>query len=319
MYDIVTIGSGTQDVFLTGRAFKAVCEFHEECVEEFELGAKIEVENVVHSTGGGATNAAVMFAQQGLKTAFLGKVADDIAGQEVLKDLRVAGVNTDMVATDNEFGTDYSTLLLSPNGERTILVYRGASHNIKPDDFNLKNIETKWLYITSLAGNFDLLERLLDWASQNEIKVAIDPGSKELEQTDKLQPLLSKISLIKGNKEEMGNLAETDTPEDIVRQLVKEVEWVIVTDGPEGSYASDGKQLLKGGIYEDVPVIDRTGAGDAFGSGFVTAILQGRSLKEAFILGSANSTSVVQKIGAKAGILPSGSKLHDMSLQEFSL
>jgi ribokinase len=69
-------------------------------------------------------------------------------------------------------------------------------------------------------------------------------------------------------------------------------------------------------MYEDVPVIDRTGAGDAFASGFLSQWAKGKSLKESIIFASANSTSVVTKIGAKAGILHAGSKLHEMPIHE---
>jgi len=80
--------------------------------------------------------------------------------------------------------------------------------------------------------------------------------------------------------------------------------------------ASDGKTIIRAGMYEDVPVIDRTGAGDAFASGFLSQWAQGKSLKESIIFASANSTNVVTKVGAKEGILHKGVKLHDMPLVE---
>ena len=90
----------------------------------------------------------------------------------------------------------------------------------------------------------------------------------------------------------------------------------IVSDGPDGVVASDGQVIIKAGMYRDVKVIDRTGAGDAFGSGFLSQWALGKSLKESIIFASANSTSVVTKIGAKAGILHADTKLHDMPLTE---
>ena len=67
-------------------------------------------------------------------------------------------------------------------------------------------------------------------------------------------------------------------------------------------------------MYEDVPVVDRTGAGDAFGSGFLSQWSQGKNLQESIVFASANSTSVVTKIGAKEGILHKGVKLHSMPI-----
>ncbi len=80
--------------------------------------------------------------------------------------------------------------------------------------------------------------------------------------------------------------------------------------------ASDGHTLVRAGMYEDVKVIDRTGAGDAFGSGFLSQYAQGKWLKESIVFASANSTSVVTKVGAKTAILHKGTKLHDMPIDE---
>ena len=94
---------------------------------------------------------------------------------------------------------------------------------------------------------------------------------------------------------------------------------VIVSDGPNGVCAGDGKTILTAGMYEDVPVIERTGAGDAFASGFLSQFILGKTLRESIIFASANSTSVVTKIGAKEGILHAGVKLHDMEIREREL
>jgi ribokinase len=91
---------------------------------------------------------------------------------------------------------------------------------------------------------------------------------------------------------------------------------MVVSEGPNGVTATDGKIIITAGMYEDVPVIDRTGAGDAFGSGFLSQWAGGKSLKDAVTFASANSTSVVGSIGAKTGILPFGTQLHDMPITE---
>ena len=101
-----------------------------------------------------------------------------------------------------------------------------------------------------------------------------------------------------------------------MRHALNYVPVVIVSDGPNGVVASDGKTIVRAGMYEDVKVIDRTGAGDAFASGFLSQWAQGKSLKESILFASANSTSVVTKIGAKEGILHAGVRLHEMPLHE---
>ena len=118
------------------------------------------------------------------------------------------------------------------------------------------------------------------------------------------------------NKEEAELLVEGGSLEELARHLMSYVSLAIISDGPNGVVATDGKTFVRAGMYEDVKVIDRTGAGDAFGSGFLSHYAQGKSLKDSIVFASANSTAVVTKIGAKAGILHKGAKLHAMPLHE---
>jgi len=118
------------------------------------------------------------------------------------------------------------------------------------------------------------------------------------------------------NKDEAQLVVEGVSSEELVRHLLHYVPVAVVSDGPNGVYASDGKSVIEAGMYEDVKVFDRTGAGDAFGSGFVSYYSQGKSLYDSVVFASANSTSVVTKIGAKEGILSAGVTLHDMPIKE---
>ncbi|NCU38904.1 hypothetical protein EOL96_07700, partial [Candidatus Saccharibacteria bacterium] len=151
------------------------------------------------------------------------------------------------------------------------------------------------------------------------MKIMFNPGKGELRQSDKLRPLLDDVDVLLVNREEMMSLVEGKDLEELVRHGLNLVPTVIVTDGPNGVMASDGEVIVRAGMYEDVKVIDRTGAGDAFGSGFLSQYAQGRSLKDSIIFASANSTSVVTKIGAKTAILHKGTKLHDMPIEERKL
>jgi len=301
---IITVGAASQDVFITGKSIVARRDVRtRDYVEQFPLGAKIDVDRVVYDTGGGATNAAVTFARQGLHAGFMGKIGHDPAGTEIIRALRKENVTTDSVVYDTRLGTQYSTILLAPNGERTILVYRGASHHLKASEFAIRNLEADWLYITSLSGNMDLLGKLLKHANTRGIRVALDPGAAELAQAKKLRRLLPLISVLKANVDELSQLAMATNPEAIVRELAKYCTYVIVTDGGKGCLATDGRKLYRAGQYQKVRVLDRTGAGDAFGSGFVAALAKGLPMEDAITLASANSTAVVQVVGAKPGIL----------------
>jgi ribokinase len=312
---ILAIGKATQDVFLmAGDVFSPHVEANG-IFAELPLGAKLDLENVVFATGGNATNASVTFARQGLHAQYMWALGAEPASQAVLIDLDTEGVDTGGVVQDEQFRASYSCVMLAPTGERTILNFHGTMLPADGHPLDLGRIkDCDWLYISSL-GSMELLERIVTMAAKHGVKVMFNPAGSELKQASKLKSLLSDIEVLILNKEEMQLLVEGKSPEELVRHGLHYCPVVIVSDGPNGVCASDGKQLVKAGMYEDVPVIDRLGAGDAFGSGFLSQWSQGKSLQDSIVFASANSTSVVGSIGAKAGILHKGTRLHDMPLE----
>lgn len=312
---MLCIGTATQDVFLIGKdIFKPIKEHGKE-YEHLPLGAKLMLDDVIFSTGGNAMNAAITFARQSLESEFMGIIGTDPAGQSVLARLDEEGIATQQLVQDASFQTSYSTILLAPTGERTILNFHGTRIHDDGSPLKLDAIaRASWLYLSSV-GSVALLEKIIDIAARHKVKVAINPSSAELAEAGKLRALLEDVDILLANKEEMQQLVEGTTSEELVRHASHLVPIAVVSDGPHGVVATDNKVVVKAGLYEDVKVINRLGAGDAFGSGFVAAIAQGQSLQEAVIFASANSTSVVTKIGATAGILHRGAALHDMPLE----
>ena len=318
MVRICALGAASQDVFLSGDEITSKQDPSTGAlVETFPLGAKIDIEKVVFNTGGGATNAAVTFSRQGIEASFIGKIGHDAAGSAVIAELDKDHVDASMVVYDPQHGTQYSTILLATTGERSILIYRGAAHTHRASDYeNIDFSHFDWLYVSSFAGAMDALHTIFAKAKQQGVKIAFNPGQGELESIDQLRPLLDDIDILLVNKDEAQLIVEGVTSEELVRHASNLVPVVVVSDGPNGVTATDKQTIISAGMYEDVPVIDRTGAGDAFGSGFLSQFSQGKSLKESIIFASANSTSVVGQIGAKAGILHHGTPLHDMPIVE---
>jgi ribokinase len=313
---IVTIGKATQDVFLkSSEAFK---EFEHKGVkyEQLPVGQKLDLDEVVFATGGNVTNAAVTFARQGLHSKYSWCLGIDPSSESILQSLDHEGVNTTHVFQSDLYSASYSAILMLVGGERTILNYKGTMPTAASVDLDISVIdEGDWIYISSL-GDMELLERIITRAAEHNVKVMLNPAGVELDHADKLRGLLEDVEVLAVNKEEAQEIVHGETSEELVRHLHNLCPVVIVSDGPNGVVASDGTTIINAGMYEDVPVIDRTGAGDAFGSGFLSQFAQGKSLKESIVFASANSTSVVQYIGAKQGILHKGVELHDMPLEE---
>lgn len=315
---IVSIGKAAQDVFLqSSKAF----EPHESkgvLYEQLPLGQKLDLDNVIFATGGNSTNAAVTFARQGLHSRYIWFIGNDVASEAILQDLDREGVDTSAVLQKESFRASYSVILLASTGERTILNYHGSALG-EHDQLDFSSLaDADWVYLSSL-GDIQLLEQIVSECKRHDVKIMLNPAAAELKHHEKLHTILEDIEVLIANKEEAQQIVEGNSLEELVRHGLHYCPVVIVSDGPNGALASDGQTLVQAGMYEDVPVIDRTGGGDAFGSGFLSYFSQGRSLRESMIFASANSTSVVTQIGAKAGILHKGTTLHDMPIEEKEL
>lgn len=311
---MLALGTATQDVFLKSKIFKPHREEDGKYYEQLPLGAKLDVEEVIFATGGNAMNAAITFARQGLDSEFMGVVGTEPAGRVVVSELDDEGISTQHLVQDESFATGYSTILLAPNGERTILRHHSRTIRDNGAPLDLRAIEhADWLYVSSL-GSIPLLEKVMNIAAKNGVQVALNPATMELKQPGKIRSLLEGISVLLVNKDEMKVLVEGETLEELVRHGANLVRTVVVSDGPKGVMATDGQKIVKAGVYDDVPVVDRTGAGDAFGSGFVAWHAMGKSLEEAITFASANATGVVSAVGATSGILHAHAHIHDMPL-----
>jgi len=307
MYDIISIGAATKDVFLISKDFKLIKsnKFSTGVGECFAYGAKLELGDIYFDIGGGATNSAFTFANLGLKADICSRVGKDIYGLEILHTLAERGIGLE-IATDRTHKTAYSTILVMPNGDRTILVYRGASANFSDKDINWSKLKTKWIYLSSVAGSTSLLNRLFSYVKANKVKISWNPGSDELKlgkQT--LSRYMKDAYVFNVNKEEAEKLTGKKEIKDIFKELNRlSPGYNIVTDGAKGAYLSDG-MLIYHAPALDHKVINTTGAGDAFGSGFTTGMLLKNDWDYALRLGILNSHGVVQKMGAKAGLLTS--------------
>ncbi len=321
MFDIISIGSATRDAFFEGVPFLEIKDKRFRVGKGIALpyGGKIKVPKVTFTTGGGGTNTAVTFSRQGLKTSCIFRVGKDVSGEEVIRNLKAEKIDVSYAQIDKTTPTAYSVIFLTKSGERTILSYKGAGENINEKEIPWSQLKSRWLYLDSLGGNLNLLKKALSFAHKNNIFVASNPGSGELKNLKKHKDLLKFFDIFLVNQEEASYL--TDIPyqkEKLIFQKLDELieGLVVMTKGPKGVSVSDGKMIWQAGVYPEKKVVDRTGAGDAFCSGFISVFAKGKIKKDkyrsifnkkdiemAIKLGSANGTSVVEHIGAKTGIL----------------
>ncbi|MBM3206041.1 MAG: carbohydrate kinase family protein [Candidatus Staskawiczbacteria bacterium] len=320
MYDIITFGSATRDIIVKPKNLTVLkynpagSNSSTENIEStgvcFPLGSKIDVEQINFMSGGGGTNTSATFAKQGFKTAFFGGLGEDLASQEIIKELKNLKINTGLIQKSNEKPTNHSIVILDSNKERTILAYRGASEVLSKNGINFGKLKAKWFYLAPLSGQMcKAFEEIVDFASKNKIKIAANPGMAQLS-LPHFYDIAKKIDILILNQEEASFLTKItfNREADIFRKIDEICPGIaVMTKGGEGVVVSDGKQIFKAKPNEKREVVDTTGAGDAFGAGFVSGFIHSKGdIEYAIQLGMANSEECISQIGAKNGLLKKG-------------
>ncbi|MFA6100523.1 MAG: carbohydrate kinase family protein [Candidatus Paceibacterota bacterium] len=321
MFDVTTIGSVTRDAFFEVPSFPTIVDKKTSSGKAFllPLGDKFDVENVFFTIGGNAANASVTFARQGLETACVGRRGGDMSGEGIVRRLIKEAVETKFLSTDGRLPTSYSVLLVK-GGERTILNYHGASNNFGLRDVPFSKLKSAWWYVSLAGDSSKMYPALMAHAIKNNIAVAFNPSGYHLmrHRADILRSLKN-LSLLALNEEEAALLVGIpfSRSHDVYTKLARLMPHgiVVITNGSKGVAVSDGKRLCHAGIFKEKKLVDRTGAGDAFGSAFVAALIQcgigkknigsvtQKQIGEAIRVASANATAVVERYGATEGIL----------------
>ena len=307
--DVISVGDIVTDAFIQLFDDKAVT-YQNEAGKwlAMKYGTKIPFqESYIVEAVGNSANAAVACARLGLKSGLITNVGGDQHGRDMIAALEKNKVMADFVRVNSTKKSNYHYVLWYKE-ERTILIkheeYSYHWPHIRPDEI------PKWLYISSISKNaIDFHDQISDWLERNpEVKVAFQPGTFQMEAgVERLKRIYARTEVLILNREEAVLVSGGDYNN--IHDLLDKLHTigpkiVVITDGPAGAYASDGTSRLKMPIFPDIaPPYERTGAGDAFASTFVSAIIKGNNLEAALQWAPINSMNVVQKIGAQEGLL----------------
>ena len=312
MFNVLTIGDSTIDTYLVIDDAEIECDLHKKnCRLCFNYADKIPIKTTAQSVGGNAANVAVGVRKLGLKTAIVTELGDDINGHVVKHELGRVGVDTSLVKLLKNRETRYS-VVLNYQSERTILSYYAKRR------YSLPNLpKTQWIYYTSLGQSFENLQaKLALYLKRNpDTKLALSPGSYQMKHgLATIEKLIPRAQLIIVNKEEAEQLTGKLGPEKTLAGMLQKqgAEIIVITDGEHGSFASDGSQSYCMQVYP-IPPVSKTGAGDAYASGFLSAIIYGKTLPEAMRWGTANAGGVIQEWGAQHGLLTRPQLLRTLS------
>lgn len=307
--DVISIGDIVTDAFIKLLDNEAqVIDNGDNELLAMPFGTKLPFDHAeVIEAVGNASNAAVAFARLGLDSAFVTNVGSDPLGRDMIHALNKNDVDTRFVRINYKKKSNYHYVLWYKE-ERTILIkheeYNYHWPHLRPDE------TPKWVYFSSISEHaLDYHDQVSDWLDEHaDVKLAFQPGTFQMEAgTERLKRIYARSEVLILNREEAvtvggGNHEDVNDLIDKLHHLGPKI--VVVTDGPDGAYASDGSVRFKMPLYPDpAKPIDRTGAGDAFASTFVAALIKGQNVEGALSWAPINSMSVVQKVGAQAGLL----------------
>lgn len=257
---------------------------------------------------GNAANAAVSFAKLGLDSGLISNVGSDQFGRDIINALQAKKVDSRFVHINPGKISNYHYVLWYKE-ERTILI-KHEEYDYHWPRFRSTDVP-KWVYFSSVSKNAldKYHDKVSDWLEDNpDVKLAFQPGTFQLEAgAERLRRLYERTEVLVLNREEAVQVTGGDY--DDIHDLFDKLhslgaKIICITDGPAGAYASDNKDRYKMPPYPDpAPPKERTGAGDAFASTFVAALIKGSNIEGALQWAPINSMNVVQNVGAQAGLL----------------
>lgn len=308
--DVLSVGDVVIDDFirLLDKEEKVEHEKNGDTWLAIPFGSKIPFDhNEVVPAVGNASNAAVAFAKLSFKSGLVANIGNDDRGRTILQALHGADVDDRFVHINHGKKSNYHYVLWYKD-ERTILI-KHEEYDYRWPRFRVIDIP-KWIYFSSISEHaIEYHDEMAAWLEAHPtVKLAFQPGTFQIEAGAKrLKRIYQRSEVLAVNREEAatisgGNHEDIHDLFDKLHALGPKI--ALISDGHAGAYASDGQNRWKMPIYPDPkPPYDRTGAGDSFTSTFVAALMRGADIPGALLWAPINSMSVVQKVGAQAGLL----------------
>ncbi len=304
--DFLAIGDIVTEPFIRLKDAEATCDLDQEhCKLSLRFGDKVPYESAELCVAvGNSPNAAVSASRLGLNTALMTYIGSDEIGVNNVAELKKNNIITDYVTTVEGMKSNFHYVLWY-DVERTILV----KHEEYPYAFPMNMPEPKWIYLSSMASNStEYHKQIAQYLNEHpNVKLAFQPGTFQMKLgTEILKDIYKNTEIFFCNVEEAERILDIPNGHDKIKlmQGLKDLgpNIIIMTDGIKGAYAYDGTDAFFMPVYPHDPV-ERTGAGDAFSSTITAVLCMGKSLAEAMTWAPINSMSVVQKVGAQAGLL----------------
>jgi len=306
MHKLVVFGSARIDAFLELPAELAgqYCRLDtQDCFIELSYASKLPLNDVHFLVGGNGANLAVGSKRLGVDSTLIAELGSGPLADYAKRELENQ-INMNFVTQTKGVNQGFGAVIVY-QGERTILSYYAPERPPYP-----KNLEAaEWAYLTSVGEQFEgFYEDVHRWLVKHKAKLAFNPGGRQIAKgVDWLSPYLKRTELLLVNREEAEEIVGMNTTSGREKELLDALSNLgpkvpVVTDGRNGSFARQEDKYYRVGILP-IDSIERTGAGDSYSTGCLSALIKGKSLEQALIWGTINAASVIGYVGPEDGLL----------------
>ena len=273
---------------------------------EFEtLKDTIKIEKI--EAGGSVANTMAGISYIGGNSSFIGKVNADEFGRVYKKSLEKIKVNFYYSEKSENLSTGASIIFITPDSERTMCTYLGISSQLSKEDINedkIKDHELIFLegYLWDKGKSEEMFKHVINIAKKNNTKIAMslsDTFCVTRHRNDFFKLLVNDLNILIGNENEINELVQKDNLLASINELKKINKIVVITRGENGSLVLLNNEITKCESLKVKKVLDLTGAGDLFASGFLKEYLDKSNINKCLQTGSELAAKIIEKIGAR--------------------
>lgn len=305
-FDIVCVGSAKIDIFLSILQENSYVHLNKDTQELcVAYGQKIPVDTCSLQLGGNACNVAVGLSKLQIKTAVMAELGKDEFSQKIINGLKSENVSTDFLLQNSDNPSSFS-VIVSFQKERTIL----GQHSKREHNFSFENISTRSIYLTSLGLEWkNTYQKALEFSRRTNALLAFNPGTPQLKEgLEGIKEVLMATTILFINKEEAEQILNIKDQKSNINGLLNGLQRlgpkiVVITDGENGSYAINEKSEFFSQPIIPTQIVEKTGAGDAYASGFLAATILNFPMQTAMKWGTLNASATMGALGAQNGLL----------------
>lgn len=301
MFDLITIGNISADLYFSADELTKKGDRL-----SLAIGGKYRAEDFRMRVGGGGANVSIGGRKNGLRTAVVGIVGNNIFRKGIMHRLQTAKVNTSHLMF-NQTAVNVSTILLQKSGERTVIAHQSShEHILEESHVSGRKFKTRAVYFGNLP-HVSVRERrsLMKSLRARDIEVFVNVGPLDCcKPKEYLKELLEYVDVLIVNKHEFADLVKKDEKDLNLKKSVLHMlpfmkeSILIVTDGKNGSYGFEGEKVYYCPIVKEKIIADTTGVGDGYTAGFIASYLHHSDVRRAMKAGSRYATKIISKIGA---------------------